>query len=185
MAVHPLYAESSFDELLNTLLERKRALSHRMLIPPVHLEQDQSWFADNLGRRDSEMAVPSTDIEEIDAMEPHSFERWVLSRCTSVGWEVSRTPRSHDGGADGILVHRESKARAIVQCKHKQKNSDACDSEAIDDLLRARANYPATARLFALTNAEKFTRAAYERAKEHGVVLVARKELPHWPRHLI
>jgi HJR/Mrr/RecB family endonuclease len=183
MAVHPLYGESSFDDLLNSLLERKRKLSNRMLIPPVQLEHDQNWFADNLGRKGSQ-AETSTDIEEIDAMEPQSFERWVLSRCISLGWEVSRTPRSHDGGADGILIHRESKARAIVQCKHKQRNGDACGPDAIDDLLRARASYPAAARLFALTNAERFSKLARERAKEHGIVLISRKELPHWPRHL-
>jgi len=51
--------------------------------------------------------------------------------------------------------------------------------------LRARANYSAAARLFALTNAEKFTRAAEERAKKHGIVLVSRRELPLWPRPLI
>jgi HJR/Mrr/RecB family endonuclease len=185
MAVHPLYGESGFDDLLNTLLERKRTLSNRMLIPPVQFEQDQNWFADNLGRRKSQISISATDIDEIDAMEPQSFERWALSRCVSFGWEVSRTPRSHDGGADGILLHRESKARAIVQCKHKQKNGDACGSEAIDDLLRARANYSAAARLFALTNAERFTRAAQERAKAHGVILISRRELPDWPRHLI
>ena len=92
MAVHPLYGDSSFDDLLNTLLERKRKLSNRMLIPPVQLEQDQHWFAENLGRNKSQALITSTDIEEIDAMEPQSFERWALSRCVSFGWEVSRTP---------------------------------------------------------------------------------------------
>jgi HJR/Mrr/RecB family endonuclease len=179
------YGESSFDDLLNSLLERKRKLSNRMLIPPVQLERDQNWFAENLGRKVSQIEITSTDIEEIDAMEPQSFERWALSRCISLGWEVSRTPRSHDGGADGILVHRESKARAIVQCKHKQRDGVACGPDAIDDLLRARASYSATARLFALTNAERFSRLAQERAREHGIVLISRKELPHWPRHLI
>jgi HJR/Mrr/RecB family endonuclease len=184
MAVHPLYAESSFDDLLNSLLERKRKLSTRMLIPPVQVERDQSWFADNLGRKGPQTEITSIDIEEIDAMEPLSFERWALSRCISLGWEVSRTPKSHDGGADGILVHRESKARAIVQCKHKQKNGDACGSGAIDDLLRARASYPAAARLFALTNAERFSRLAQERANQHGIVLISRDELLRWPRQL-
>jgi hypothetical protein len=42
MAVHPHYGESTFDELLNALLARKRDLSRRMLMPPVNSKQDQS-----------------------------------------------------------------------------------------------------------------------------------------------
>ena len=99
MAVHPLYGDSSFDELLNELLARKRKLSDRMLVPPVNLRQDQNWFAENLGRRVSEMPIVPADIDEIDVMEPWAFERWALSRCISLGWEASRTPKSHDGVA--------------------------------------------------------------------------------------
>src|SRR5204863_1491339 len=40
MAVHPLFGNSSFDELLNALLTRKRKLSERMLLPPVNLKND-------------------------------------------------------------------------------------------------------------------------------------------------
>ena len=118
-------------------------------------------------------------------MEPTAFERWALGRCTSLGWEASRTPRSYDGGADGILLHRTSGARAIVQCKHTQNDNNACGPEAIDDLLRARTNYAGAARLFVLTNAERFSRSAKERAEKHGVELIGRSELPHWPRQLL
>src|SRR5205807_3172615 len=48
MAVHPLYGDSSFDELLDALLTRKRALSARMLLPSVNLKRGQNWFAENL-----------------------------------------------------------------------------------------------------------------------------------------
>jgi hypothetical protein len=185
MAVHPLYGDSSFDELLNELLARKRKLSDRMLVPPVNLRQDQNWFADNLGRRVSEMPIVPADIDEIDVMEPWAFERWALSRCISLGWEASRTPKSHDGGADGVLVHRLTNARAIVQCKHKQNNGSVCGPEAVDDLLRARKSYFAAARLFVLTNADKFSRSAQERAEKYGISLIGRNELPHWPRQLL
>jgi hypothetical protein len=141
MAVHPLYGDASFDELLNALLTRKRELSRRMLVPPVNLKQDQNWFSENIGRRTSEVQTARGNIEDIDAMEPRAFERWALSRCISLGWEASRTPRSHDGGADGLLVHRTTGARVIIQCKHKQGNGNICGPEAIDDLLRARSAY--------------------------------------------
>lgn len=185
MAIHPLYGDSSFDALLNTLLIRKRDLSRRMLVPPVNAKRDQSWFSENLGRKISEETISLADIEDIDAMEPVAFERWVLGRCISLGWEASRTPRSYDGGADGLLVHRISGARVIVQCKHTQGSKNACGPEAIDDLLRTRTNYSVAARLFVLTNAAKFSRSALERAKAHGIELVGRGELPHWPLQLL
>src|SRR5262249_37662415 len=130
MAVHPLYGTSSFDELLNALLTRKRTLSSRMLLPPVNLKHAQNWFAENLGR--GGMQIQPIDIEEIDVMEPRAFERWVLSRCVSLGWEASRTPISHDGGADGVLVHRLTNARILIQCKHKQNDAGVCEAGAVD-----------------------------------------------------
>jgi SNF2-related domain/Helicase conserved C-terminal domain len=50
MAIHPEYGEGSFDALLNGLLERKRDLGRRMLIPPVNLKRDEAWSAENLTR---------------------------------------------------------------------------------------------------------------------------------------
>jgi hypothetical protein len=185
MALHPLYGESSFDALLNALLIRKRDLSQRMLLPPVNAKQDQNWFAENLGRKIPQNVIPLIEIEDIDVMEPTAFERWVLGRCISFGWEASRTPTSYDGGADGVLLHRASGARAIVQCKHTQGDNNACGPEAVDDLLRARANYVGQARLFVLTNAGRFSRSTLERAEKHGIELIGRKELPYWPRQLL
>jgi hypothetical protein len=185
MAVHPLYGDSSFDQLLNALLTRKRKLSERMFLPQVNLKSDQNWFADNLGRTVSGSPIAPADIDEIDLMDPIAFERWALCRCIALGWEASSTPRSYDGGADGVLLHRITNARAIVQCKHKQNDKDLCGPEAIDELLRARANYDPSARLFVLTNAGKFARTTQERADKHGVSLIGRSELPHWPRQLL
>jgi HJR/Mrr/RecB family endonuclease len=156
-----------------------------MFLPQVNLKNDQNWFAENLGRSISDIHIAPADIEEIDLMDPIAFERWALSRCVALGWKASRTPKSYDGGADGVLVHRITNARAIVQCKHKQNDEDTCGPEAIDELLRARANYDASARLFVLTNAGRFARTAQERAEKHGVSLIGRSELIHWPRQLL
>jgi HJR/Mrr/RecB family endonuclease len=124
-------------------------------------------------------------MDEIDIMEPCAFESWALRRCVPLGWSASRTPKSHDGGADGLLVHERTKARVIVQCKHTQLCNRACGAEAVDDLLRARSNFGSDVRLFALTNAVEFSRAAHDRAERHGIALISRSELPHWPRQLL
>jgi HJR/Mrr/RecB family endonuclease len=182
LAVHPLYNDSSFDELWHSLLERKRLLSNRMLVPPVDSEADRQWFANHLGR--SSPPKQSDDVAEVDLMEPTAFEHWALKRCIALGWDAYQTPRSYDGGADGLLSHRSSGARAIVQCKHKQDIEGTCGPEAIENLLRARSNYEGVTRLFALTNARRFSKSAEERALRHGIKLVARDGLTQWPRQL-
>lgn len=184
MAVHPQFAGSSFDELLDALLQRKRGLSSRMLIPPVNLKQDQNWFADNLGCKAADNAAGRHDLDDLDTMEPTTFERWVLSRCVPLGWEASRTPKSYDAGADGLLVHRTTGAEVIIQCKHKQRDNAVCNAEAVDDLLRARSKYAINARLFAITNAKSFSRSAQEQAAKYDVILVDRRELLDWPRQI-
>ncbi len=52
-----------------------------------------------------------------------------------------RTPRSHNGRADGVMVHRETKHRAILQRKLRQNKDQFCGDDPIDDLLRARTAY--------------------------------------------
>ena len=182
MAVHPICGEGSFDELLHALLEKKRLLSNAMLVPPVNSDADRKWFAQKLGRS-TPISQPD-EVAEVDLMEPNAFEQWALNRCIALGWEAYRTPRSYDGGADGLLSHRISGARAIVQCKHKQNVENACGPEAIENLLRARSNYAGVTRLFALTNAKRFSRAAEERAQSHGIHLVDRRGLIQWPSQL-
>lgn len=183
MAIHPQYGESSFDGLLNGMLERKRELGRRMLIPPVDLKRDEAWFAENLTSvAAARPKLEKVNPEDIDRMDPQQFERWVLQRIAAIGYVADRTPRTHDSGADGVLFHRNSGSRIIVQCKHKQDMKSACGDDAVDDLLRARAAYDsASARLIALTNAQDFTPKARRRATEHGVILVARAELSAWP----
>jgi SNF2 family DNA or RNA helicase len=182
LAVHPNFGESSFDVLLNTLLIRKRSLSSRLLMPPVDLTADSQWFAEQLCREGGRLG--EVDIREIDSFDPRAFESWAVKRCVGLGWSADRTLKSHDGGADGLFVHRASGSRAIIQCKHKQDIAAKCGSEAIDDLLRARNRYQGVTRLFALTNGSGFTPNAEERARKFGVVLIDRNEIVRWPKHL-
>jgi HJR/Mrr/RecB family endonuclease len=185
MAVHPAFSESSFDELLNSLLDNKRTLSRTMLLPPVNIKQDQTWFAERLAAAGTEISISPVDVEEIDVMEPLQFERWALARCATIGWEVSRTPQTHDAGADGVLKHPHSDARVVIQCKHTQNREKECGVEAVDDLLRARSRYSGVSRLFVLSNARKFSFSAAERAQKHKITLISRENLAQWPQQLL
>jgi HJR/Mrr/RecB family endonuclease len=61
----------------------------------------------------------------------------------------------------------------------------ACGPEAIDELLRARGTYGEINKLFVLTNADRFSRTAHDRAEKYGIRLIDRNQLVHWPQQLI
>lgn len=184
MAVHPLYAGASFDEILHRLLERKRALARELLVPPVDPDRDgRELFDAVLGGQLDPSDDPSFLLADIDRMDPTDFERWALRRMQEAGYVADATPRSHDGGADGVMVHRVTGARVLTQCKHRQDPASFCCDEGVDDLLRARTRYTADgATLAVLSNARAFTPKAEARARAHGIRLVAREWLPAWPR---
>ena len=114
-------------------------------------------------------------------MEPLQFGTWVLRRLRDRGYRVSRTPRSHDSGADGIATHARTGKRIIIQCKHTQGDA-LCTEAAVLDLLRARSAYQAEKDiLVAITNAKAFKRSALDMAEKSGVILIDRRGLETWP----
>jgi HJR/Mrr/RecB family endonuclease len=185
MAVHPEYGEQSFDHLLHRLLERKRELGRRMLVPPVNLQEDQAYFAKHFA---AERKVDSTiSIDEIDVMAPLEFEHWIASRMADAGYVADLTPATHDFGADGIFRHVATGACLIVQCKHRQDPEKPCDDSPVDDLLRAREAYPVGAELIlaAITNAKAYSPQARNRARLYDVTLVDRTRLAQWPQGVL
>ena len=154
-------------------------------MPPVNPNADTAnLFDETVGNEKSDEPPgnnSSISLEEIDAMEPLQFEDWVLSKLNENGFDVSRTPKSHDHGADGIATSRQSGAMLVIQCKHTQGNS-RCDETAIEDLQRAKEAYDGhSAAYVAVTNAPGFSSAALQLASEYGLKLVDRKNLLEWP----
>jgi SNF2 family DNA or RNA helicase len=175
-ALHPVYADQSFDRRLHALLERKRKLSRDMLMPPMSPDDAKDLFEQTVGTEGGSRF----DLGSIDAMEPVQFEDWVLGRLKDVGHKVNRTPKSHDRGADGVAYHRISGRPYIVQCKHTQRTTSP--DQAIGDLLRAQASYGLRdPGLVAVTNATGFGRSATATAKSSGIRLISRTELERWP----
>lgn len=188
MAVHPEISASSFDLKLNALLERKRALSRDLLVPPILPGVDEAaLFRETVGSTSGApgQGAISEDalLDELDRMTPVQFENWALRRLQERGFRPQRTPTSNDGGADGIAVNSLTGQLVILQCKHRQGRY--CDASSVDDLLRARNAYDAPfAQLVAMTTAKSFTAEARERASRHGIILIARDRLAAWPSSL-
>ncbi|MBK9586927.1 MAG: restriction endonuclease [Alphaproteobacteria bacterium] len=149
MAIHPDtdIREHSFDLKLNALLERKRQLSRDMLIPAESVDDAENLFKETVGFSTS---TPNIDIEELDRMEPEDFENWALTYARQNGYITNKTLRSWDKGADGIITHKETGQKFILQCKHSGR--DEIQDDVVEQLLRARQAYDNDAGLIALTN---------------------------------
>ena len=188
MSVHPSpdIADYSFDLKLHELLDRKRTISRDVLMPPERAEETRFLFESVVKHGLAGMQqppAPTTDttisLEEIDRMDPIEFEHWVIGRLTGQGFTILQTPRTGDGGADGILTNDTEGFAMIIQCKHRQKGN--CSDSAVDDLLRARNAYVLPdARLMAVSNAS-FSHRAKERARHHGLVLIGRDKITRRP----
>ncbi len=190
MAVHPEFGEYSFDLKLDGLLTSKRSRNAAILAPTKWSSDDVKALFEatttEARRRSSRTTsdernrIEALDEPDVDLMEPEQFERWTLEQLRKAGYETRPTPKSHDGGADGIAVWRGPGPRhtLIVQCKHRQPDA-LCDHQAVDDVIRAMETYDVEgpARGMAVTNARGFTRAAREKAAETNVQLVSRHEL--------
>lgn len=175
-ALHPAYPDQSFDRRLHALLGRKRQLSREMLMPPTSPDDTKHLFEQTVGSDSSYIF----DMDSIDAMEPIQFEQWVLGRLKDVGHKVSKTPKSHDYGADGVVYHRISGRPYIIQCKHTQCSTPP--DKAITDLLRAKISYSLkNPGLIAVTNASAFGQAVADKAASEGILLVCRSNLEKWP----
>ncbi|HYE34256.1 restriction endonuclease [Methylocaldum sp.] len=175
-ALHPAHPDQSFDRRLHALLERKRQLSREMLMPPTSPEDVKQLFEQTVGSETTYVF----DIESIDAMEPVQFEQWVLGRLKDIGYKVSKTPKSHDYGADGVAYHRITGRPYIIQCKHTQCSTPP--DKAVSDLLKARDSYSLKKPgLVAVTNATGFNSTTFAIAKAEGIALVCREDLENWP----
>jgi hypothetical protein len=176
LAVHPSYGDQSFDRRLHALLEKRRHLSRELLLPPTDPGDTKDLFEQTVGGDANYF-----NIGNIDSMEPIQFENWVLQQLGAVGHRVSRTPKTGDGGADGVAHHRLSGRPFIIQCKHTQGTTSP--DAAISDLLRARTAYSnlESPGLIAITNAPAFGRSARETAKSMGIITICRDDLSSWP----
>ena len=172
MAEHPEHGAASFDRRLDALLERKRALSADLLMPPAATPRENKALLDETLAAWPGMDIP--DWAEVDAMEPTQFEEFVIRQCRGRGRTVRRTPPSGDGGAD-IVVEKDGRIVLLVQCKHTQDPRRAIGDEAVRDLRRALAGYSAPdAVAVAATNAGEFAPSARDAAAVLGAKLICR-----------
>jgi SNF2 family DNA or RNA helicase len=183
IATHPEFGDASFDVRLDELLRRKRRLSREVLAPPAATNDDFSRLFNesvNLAGSASPAGLDSSralDLKAIDIMEPEAFENWVLDQLRELGFTVRTTPRSGDGGADGIALAPAGSTgpNLLIQCKHTQR-SGSIGKDAIEEVLRSQQAYevPDPLGFLVISNAAGYSVAARQFADESGVTLIHR-----------
>ena len=178
IAVHPEFGDASFDVALHNLLERKRSLSRDMLMPPETTSDVDDLYRGTVGVGERNSDGPAA--EDLDAMDPVTFEHWARSRLKARGYQSFATPKSHDKGADGILRHPSTGKTVILQCK-KLAADAVCGPAAVDEVINARDAYHLPeSRLVVLTTAAQFSKEMKARAKAVNVLLIGRADLSLW-----
>ena len=179
MATHPEF--QTFDVILNELLERKRQLSQDTLFPTERAEVTPPDLLDRLQPTQIEKnSSPPLKIEDVDRLEPKSFEGFVAALFEKQGYRVSLTPHSGDKGAD-VIAHsyREEMSDLLIQVKQRQAGGKP-GGEAVNEIVAAKSfyeeKYNTIFQPMVITNRE-FTKEARRLSQANQVQMNERKWL--------
>ena len=179
MATHPEF--ETFDVILNELLERKRQLSHGTLFPTEQAEVTPSEILGKLRpvRVEGGNDTPLT-IDDVDSLEPLSFEAFVADVFQKQGYCVELTPFHGDKGAD-VVVHQRRGERGglLVQVKHR-RDPGKSGSDAVREIVAAKPFYEdkyGVRFMPAVVTNQEFTKEAQELSRVNRVKLHERKWL--------
>ena len=179
MATHSEF--QTFDVILHELLERKRQLSQGTLFPTERAEVTPLDLLDHLQPTQIEKDnSPPLKIEDVDGLEPRSFEIFVAAFFEKQGYRVSLTPYSGDKGADVIAhSHRGETSDLLIQVKQRKEGGKP-GSEAVDEIVAAKPfyeeKYATPFQPMVITNRE-FTKEARQLSRANQVQMHGRKWL--------
>ncbi len=128
----------TFDVILHELLERKRQLSQDTLFPTERAEVKPAEILDVLQEIQPETDSPSPlTIEDVDKLEPKSFEVLVAALFQKQGFTVRLTPSSGNKGADVVAYPwKENNSGLIFKVKHCNVDSKL-GNESVGEIIAA------------------------------------------------
>ena len=115
IAVHPRLGDESFDLILHELLQHKRSLSRRVVVPSSMSERELAEFFSRLATG----YAPSHDtlVDLADHKDWRNFEMWVASQFQAAGWQAERHARNGRRRESGTSVcdTRQVAARSLFR----------------------------------------------------------------------
>jgi len=128
----------TFDQILATLLERKRNIADSAMFPSSINEIKVEDFTSelNLQKGFKEIKKQKLTIEDFDSFEPYFFEAAIASLFKVRGFNVYLTPKSNDKGADIVCISENM--NYLVQVK---KSMNPINHQSIGEVLTAKGFY--------------------------------------------
>jgi HJR/Mrr/RecB family endonuclease len=126
----------SFDEILDSLLNNKKALANNTLFPTEQAEiTPDELFGDIFGTK-TETKPKTLSMLDIDRLNSNLFESSIAALYKKQGYEIYLTPYSNDKGVDVVAL--KNGENYLIQVK--QTNS-LVGNEAIKEICTAKVYY--------------------------------------------
>lgn len=165
----------SFDEILDNLLNNKKALASNTLFPTEQAEVRPDELFGNIFGFETETKSEALTMQHIDKLNPNLFEAAIAALYKQQGFDVHLTPYSNDKGVDVVLLgDQDSYLLQIKQTK------TLVGKDAIQEIYTAKTYYEnrfsTKFKLTAVTN-NNFSSTATMLAQSNFVELVNRQQL--------
>ena len=165
----------SFDEVLDSMLDAKKALAKNTLFPTEQAEVTPDELFGNIFGRSTETKPQTVSLEDIDKLNPNLFEASIAAIYQKQGFEVFLTPYSHDKGADVAVI--KGAESYLIQAK---QSKSLVGKDAIQEICTAKRYYEdkfkVSFRLATITNND-YSPSAVLLAKSNDIVLFRRGDL--------
>lgn len=126
----------SFDEILDTLLNNKKALASNTLFPTEQAEVTPDEFFGKLFGTITESKSKLLSLTDIDRIYPHLFEASIATLYKKQGFEVYLTPYSNDKGVDVVVLKKGE--NYLIQVK---QTKSLVGNDAIQEICTAKNYY--------------------------------------------
>jgi len=165
----------SFDEILDTLLNNKKALASNTLFPTEQAELTPDELFGNIFGTKLESAPKAQTITDIDRLNPNLFEASIGALYKKQDYEVYLTPYSNDKGVDVVVL--KDGENYLIQVK---QTKSVVGNEAIQEICTAKKYYEnhfkESFSLMVISN-NNYSSSAEILAKSNDIKLLNRGEL--------
>jgi len=167
--------QKSFDEVLDSLLNRKKSLATSTLFPSEQAEVKPDELFDTIFGFDTETKPTPLTINQIDKLNPYLFEAYIAALYHKQGFQIYLTPYSNDKGVDVVaLSNGENYLFQVKQTKSLVGN------EAIQEICTARNYYEnkfnEKFQLIVISNSD-FSSSSETLARANNINLIKRNQL--------
>lgn len=165
----------SFDEILDNLLNNKRALASNALFPTEQAEITPDELVGSVFGTKTESRSKPLSLTDIDRLHPNLFEAGIATLYKKQGFDVHLTPYSNDKGVDVVAMKKGE--NYLIQAK---QTKSLVGNEAIQEICTAKKYYESVYKeqfnLLTITNND-YSSSAKILAKSNDIKLIARADL--------